>query len=410
MQLTERLKNSDRLKRMVGAMPLVTGDETIAVLGAGGQIGSKILPELERHYPGQVLACDFGKPGYHDVSVTNKDDVRKFIKEHNVKVIINLAALLSGAAENNPKKAHEINYLAPRDIMEIASEGGVRKVMTMSSIAAQEFDKRLYESEEAQEARTELQKKAPTGAHFAARASYGQSKTAIEADSRYYTAHRGIQAHAPRLAGVLTCHHKDFADGTTEELDGLIIAAAVQEVYKDKWQEKMRKILGKQHQQSLDKGHYLVDDKYVPEVGEKATFDMIDGGSLAKVAMLILHKDISPNKAPETPDPVQNVSEYSVSMEDAVSILKELNPDFAVQFATSVDDGLNPGKVKRAKIWPKEQDTAATEGLIGPFKEFDARRSITESYRRLVRELQAERLAESGIAIAPKDEGKQARG
>ncbi len=401
------LNNRTRLGKLANDAPLVTGGETIAVFGAGGQIGSKIFPELKRLYGDRVLPCDItDKDGMNKLDVTKEDDIRQFIKTHNVKVIINLAALLSAAAQEKPELAHKINFLAPRSVMDIARQEGVRKVMTMSSIAAQEFDEELFEPDKVTRVKKRLHHSAPTHVHSPAKSSYGQAKTAIEADSRYYTQNHRIQAFAPRLAGVLNCHYPNLANGTTEELDSLVIAAAVQAVYKDKWEDKMHEILARHHGESLQKGHYLKDGKYVPEVSADTAFDMVDGQTLAKAALLILHQDISPKEGAKTPDPVQNVSEYVVSMKDAVRILKGLNREFKVDFVATEIGGLDAGKMHRAKIWPRSQNTAATKGLIGPFKEYDPQTSIAESYRNVVKALQAEKEASMVVKPAPRSGGR----
>lgn len=104
--------NEMRLEKMRNETPLVTGDEKIAVFGAGGQIGTKLKPLLEKLYKGRVIYCD--APGLAEkkemtpLDITSESDVRSFIRTNNVKVIINLAALLSAAADEKPDLAHKI--------------------------------------------------------------------------------------------------------------------------------------------------------------------------------------------------------------------------------------------------------------------------------------------------------------
>lgn len=410
-----KLTNEMRLERLVKKTPLVKGDEKIAVFGGGGQIASYLLPELNRLYPGRVIACDISnKNGMTKLDVTNEADVCTFIKDNNVKVIINLAALLSGAATEKPQLAHKINFLTPLTLIEVAQKTGVRRLMGMSSIATEEFDRRRFDTDSATASKHALQADSPADIRVAARGSYGEAKGVWETAACYYTDHSAtfgnpIQVFSPRLGGVLTAHHKAFANGTTEEVDGLVIAAAVHAVYKDdpnpkRWQEKLCEILAYQHKGGLDAGHYLVDGKYVPEVDGKARFDMIDGQTLARAVLLIFHKDISPKPGIDTPNAVQAVSEYSISMEETVRILKGLNPDFPVRFADPEKEPhlLDRGKMRRAKIWPHKQDTTATEALIGPFKEYGAERSIKEAYQRVVAALKREKEAEVAVSPAPR--------
>src|SRR5689334_21986180 len=135
------LTNEMRLQRMVRETPLVTGDEKIAVFGAGGQIGHKLKPVLEALYPGRVIYCESGPTaqvrGYVPLDVTKENEVREFLQGNNVKVVINLAALLSAAADKDPMTALKVNFVAPIKLLEIAKEVGVRKVQIMSSMASQ---------------------------------------------------------------------------------------------------------------------------------------------------------------------------------------------------------------------------------------------------------------------------------
>lgn len=378
--------------------PVVGDGEKIAVFGAGGQIGTKLRPVLERLYPGQVIYCESGptaaERGFTPLDVTKEDEVRTLIRDNNVKVIINLAALLSAAADKNPAAALKVNFAAPLKLLEIAKEEGVRKVQMMSSMASQEFDERMHDSDAVKTAKKALRENASNSLHAVPDGLYGLQKSALEMSAQMYALHYDLDVSMPRLAGVLNAHTPWPSNGTTEELDKLIVAAAAHEVYGDRWEGKMRTLIG---EEALKNGHYLRDGKYVPEVSADATFDMVDGRTLPQAVVLLLHKDLRGQGGINVPGAVHNVSEYSVSMEYAVDVLHQLNPAFPVVFATDTKTGLDQGKMTRARIWPASQDTKSTEYLIGDFKQYSAAQSIGDSYRRVVEELRRRELDRLGV-------------
>ena len=120
------------LKKLAAEKPLVQAGENIAVFGAGGQIGHALRPLLDEIYPKQVIYCDAGnnakKSGFVDLDITSEANVKDFLKQHNVKVVINLAALLSIATTGKPEAALNVNLWAAVNLMKIAGECGVRKV------------------------------------------------------------------------------------------------------------------------------------------------------------------------------------------------------------------------------------------------------------------------------------------
>ena len=78
-----------------------------------------------------------GGPGALDVA--DLDAVGHVIRGNHVKVVINLAALLSGASEAHRSLANKINLEVPLSMMDKAEEWGLRKLMIPSSIAAVEI-------------------------------------------------------------------------------------------------------------------------------------------------------------------------------------------------------------------------------------------------------------------------------
>ena len=72
--------------------------------------------------------------GLYKLNATNKEEVSKFLLEHNPDVVINTIALTSSVAcEKNPKLAEELNYSTAKNITEISKEIGAAVVFISSS-------------------------------------------------------------------------------------------------------------------------------------------------------------------------------------------------------------------------------------------------------------------------------------
>ena len=90
----------------------------IIVIGAGGQIGTELVTELRKRYGTQnVVASDLaqdcpalleGGP-YVQLDILNRETVRSFIIDNEIKQVYLLAALLSATAEKNPGFAWRLN-------------------------------------------------------------------------------------------------------------------------------------------------------------------------------------------------------------------------------------------------------------------------------------------------------------
>ena len=398
LNMTAQLSNKERLEAIVKANPLVSGDERIAVFGAGGQIGTKLRPYLDKYYPGQVEYCDFGKGAIankmHDVDVSSEKSVTDFVEKHHVKVIINLAALLSGAAQENPEVAYWVNVEAPLQLLSIARNPkiGIRTVMMMSSMAIQEFDERELDTPEEIAIMKQLQKDSFPNIIRRGLGTYALQKGILEDASILQVLTFNKNTLIPRLAGDLNCHTPWPSDGTTEELDKMIVACAMQKAYPKDWEDRLRALIDPKH---LAAGLYLRGSSYVPAVPADATFDMVDSKTLPEAVVLLLHQDVRARSGAPAIGPIHNVSEYTVSMQEAYDILKTLHPEMKIHFAADTVDltkkivpGLDRGKTERARYWSNSQNTKSTEALIGNFKQYDAKRSVIENYERVLKGLE----------------------
>lgn len=118
--------------------------ETILVTGASGQIGSELVPALRKiHGQDKVIASDVADPApalrnagpFERLDVTSRQDLARTIKNHRVKIIYHLAAILSATGEKFPQRAWEVNINGLYNVLEASRELGVKQVFCPSSIA-----------------------------------------------------------------------------------------------------------------------------------------------------------------------------------------------------------------------------------------------------------------------------------
>ena len=113
------------------------------VTGALGQIGTELVPQLQRLFGAQnVIASDIKEPddgfsgSYERLDVLDFDEFRRLVKENDVDEVYHLAAILSATGELKPDLAWDVNINGFRNILEVAREGLIDKIFHPSSIAA----------------------------------------------------------------------------------------------------------------------------------------------------------------------------------------------------------------------------------------------------------------------------------
>lgn len=118
--------------------------EKIWVIGASGQIGSDLVVELRNIYGGDnVIASDIKEPNkeilnggpFELFDVCSVDEISHIVKKYSITEVYNLAALLSGTAEKDPRFAWRLNMNGLFNILNVAREGYVKKIFWPSSIA-----------------------------------------------------------------------------------------------------------------------------------------------------------------------------------------------------------------------------------------------------------------------------------
>ncbi len=183
----------------------------IIVIGASGQIGSELTMELRNRFGNDnVIAGDI-KNASHDVmnsgpfeiiDVMNENRLEEIIRLHNIDQVYLLAAMLSGNAEKNPKKAWELNMKSLLSILDMAKSGGLlKKVFWPSSIA-------VFGPTTPRENTPQLTIMEPSTV-------YGISKQAGERWCEYYFNKYGVDVRSVRYPGLIS-YKTEAGGGTTD--------------------------------------------------------------------------------------------------------------------------------------------------------------------------------------------------
>lgn len=129
------------MKRMASNYASLTGKKVL-ITGAAGQIGTELVPYLERACgQGNVIASDVKLPRelskypFCYLDVTNEQMVARVVTEQRVDVIVHLASILSAMGEQNPQLALKINIQGSENVLNVALRNNL-KVFIPSTIAA----------------------------------------------------------------------------------------------------------------------------------------------------------------------------------------------------------------------------------------------------------------------------------
>jgi len=117
----------------------------ILIIGAVGQIGSELTLALRNIYGNENVVASTRKTPPSDkvkesgpfefFDTTNKDDLLKVCKKHEIDAIVNMAAILSAVGEKYPMLAWDVNINGLINVLEVAVELKMKQVLIPSSIA-----------------------------------------------------------------------------------------------------------------------------------------------------------------------------------------------------------------------------------------------------------------------------------
>lgn len=181
----------------------------ILVTGAGGQIGSWLIPRLRELYGTEnVMATDVRHLGadvteagpFQVLDATDAKAVGQAIMRHDPDTVYHLAAILSAIGERDPRLAWHVNMTSLEAVLEVAREQGCA-VFTPSSIGAFGPDT----------------PKDPTPQDTLMRPAtmYGVTKVAGELLCDYYHTRYGVDTRGVRFPGLIS-HGAPPGGGTTD--------------------------------------------------------------------------------------------------------------------------------------------------------------------------------------------------
>ena len=182
--------------------------KNILIVGAGGQIGSELVPYLRSIYgASNVVATDVreckslsdGGP-FEVLDALNATNMASVVARHQIDTIFNLVALLSAVGERNPQMAWGVNMGALMNALEVARQHHCA-VFTPSSIGA--FGP------------TSPKDMTPQDTIMQPTTIYGICKVTGEMLSNYYTRKYGIDTRSVRFPGIIS--NKTLPGGGTTD-------------------------------------------------------------------------------------------------------------------------------------------------------------------------------------------------
>ena len=183
--------------------------QRIVVTGAGGQIGSWLVPRLRDLYgETNVLATDIRSPEaemagsgpFQVLDATDRRAVGQVVMRHGADTVYHLAAILSAVGEKDPRLAWHVNMASLEAVLEVASDQGCA-VFTPSSIG-------VFGPESPKDP-------TPQDTIMRPRTMYGITKVAGELLCDYYHKRYGVDARGVRYPGLIS-HGAPPGGGTTD--------------------------------------------------------------------------------------------------------------------------------------------------------------------------------------------------
>ncbi len=189
--------------------------EHVLVTGAGGQIGSDLVPFLWQRGL-QVLATGRRwRPGHEILDVTDAQRLQTVVEDYDIDTIYHLAGILSAKGEQHPKACWQINIDGLRNVLDIAQRYHL-SVFWPSSIAVFGSQTPRFNT--------------PQNTVLAPSTLYGITKVSGELLCQYAMQHFGVDVRSLRLPGIIS-HRALPGGGTTDFAVEMFYAALQQRPY-----------------------------------------------------------------------------------------------------------------------------------------------------------------------------------
>ncbi len=197
----------------------------VLITGACGQIGSELVVHLREALGKEnVIATDIKKPsqfvkesdGFHYLDVLNRDELARLVVEFDVDTIFHMAAILSARGEQNPQLAYRVNMQGLMNVLEVAREKGVARVVCPSSIA-------VFGPDAPKE-------NTPDDTPLNPSTMYGVTKVAGEKLMQYYFLKYALDTRSLRYPGIISSETAP-GGGTTDYAVDMYVHAVKGEPY-----------------------------------------------------------------------------------------------------------------------------------------------------------------------------------
>lgn len=296
----------------------------IVVTGAGGQIGSWLVPKLRELYgDARVLATDIRTPEgelaeggpFQVLDATDRKAVGQAVMRHDADTVYHLAAILSAVGERDPRLAWHVNMTSLEAVLEVAREQGCA-VFTPSSIG-------VFGPESPKDP-------TPQDTVMRPRTMYGVTKVAGELLCDYYHARHGVDTRGVRYPGLIS-HGAPPGGGTTDW--------AVDIFY-----------------QAVENGRYTCF------LEPDATLDMMYMPDAVRAAIEVMEADADRLEHRNA----FNVTAMQLSPERLTEVIRARIPGF------EIDYDVDPVRQAIAESWPDRIDDSAAREEWGWRHEYDA--------------------------------------
>lgn len=179
----------------------------ILVTGAFGQIGTELVPALQKKYGEDnvvalghlTIPSDF-KGILEKADILETEKIKNIIQKHNIGTVYHLVSILSAKGEENPQLTWKVNMEGLKTILDFSVQYKLR-VFWPSSIAV--FGP------------TTPQDNTPQRTVLEPATMYGVTKLAGEALCHYYFLKYGVDVRSVRYPGLIS-HKAEPGGGTTD--------------------------------------------------------------------------------------------------------------------------------------------------------------------------------------------------
>lgn len=295
----------------------------ILVTGAGGQIGSELVPALRDLYgETSVLATDIRPPEeelmkggpFQLLDATDPLAVGAAAVRFHADTVYHLAAILSAVGERDPKLAYHVNMSGLQAVLEVGRDQDLA-VFVPSSIAA--FGPDTPPDPTPQDT---LQR--PT-------TMYGVTKVAGELLCDYYHLRYGVDTRGVRYPGIIS-HGAPPGGGTTD------------------WAVEIF-------------NHAVDGEPYTCFLAEDAQLDMMYMPDAVRAAIEVMEAD---------PGSLEhrnafNVTAMQLAPKDLAGVIAERVPGFEIEY------DIDPVRQAIAESWPRRLDDSAAREEWGWSAEYD---------------------------------------